>query len=142
MVHPFSGGQSFSLGLGAGVTTEAVRQEDIEVLFSFSDMIKDFKKPSALGPYDHCHFPDSLFLESDSGLKPLIDSALEPVGTGVLHVGFNVGPGAAPPPIPVDQVSALATRLRDIKKAVDNTGLNREHVFVESPRIRSRTTNR
>src|SRR5262249_5213095 len=32
--------ETFSLGIGAGLTTEAVRQEDIEFLVSFSDMIK------------------------------------------------------------------------------------------------------
>jgi hypothetical protein len=35
--------EMFSLGLGAGFTTEAVRQEDIEFLVSFSEMIPEFQ---------------------------------------------------------------------------------------------------
>src|SRR5216684_6462890 len=36
--------QSFTLGVGAGLTTQAVRQEDIEFLVSFSDIDKEFRQ--------------------------------------------------------------------------------------------------
>lgn len=36
--------QNFNLGIGAGITTEAVRQEDMEFLMSLSDMVKEFKE--------------------------------------------------------------------------------------------------
>ena len=42
--------QSFTLGVGAGLTTQAVRQEDVEFLVSFSDIDKEFQQTST-GPF-------------------------------------------------------------------------------------------
>jgi hypothetical protein len=70
--------ETFSLGIGAGFTTEAIRTEDIEFLVSFSDMLTEFQK-SDLQLYNGCKFDNGLFLESELGLVPLVDSALDPV---------------------------------------------------------------
>lgn len=96
--------QSYSTGIGVGVTTEAVRQEDIEFLMSFSDMNKDFNDPSKIPLYDYCHFDNGLLLESDLGLEAMVDAALAPIAAGVLRPGHNIGPGAAPPDTPRDQL--------------------------------------
>ena len=101
-VHSIS--QSFSLGIGGGATTEAVRQEDIEFLLSFSDMYKEFRNPSNAALYNYCHFDNGLFLESDLGLEAMVDAALAPVASGLVSPGHNVGPGAAPPDTPTDQL--------------------------------------
>jgi hypothetical protein len=92
--------QSFNLGVGAGITTEAVRQEDMEFLISFSDMVKEFSNPKKRELYQGCVFNDGLLLESDLGLADLVDSALKPIESKVLYPGNNIGPGAAPPPAP------------------------------------------
>jgi hypothetical protein len=101
--------QSFTLGIGAGLTTQAVRQEDIEFLVSFSDIDKEFRQTSA-GPYYYsCPNDHGILLESDLGLDKLIDNALMPVETGVLVPGRNVGPGVGPPPpIPPRDIGKIA----------------------------------
>lgn len=106
--------ETFSLGIGAGVTTEAVRTEDIEFLVSFSDMIKEFDKPSKSELYNRCKFEPGLLLESDLGLPALINTALDPVEIGVLYQGNNVGPGAAPPPAGLDDISKSLKQLREV----------------------------
>jgi hypothetical protein len=112
--------ETFSLGIGAGISTEAIRQEDIEFLVSFSDMNKEFQKPSRLELYHGCDFENGLFLESDLGLGALVNSALEPVETGVLYRGQNVGPGAPPPAIPDKQMNDLKQQLQDLKEVAKN----------------------
>ena len=92
--------QNFNLGIGAGITTEAVRQEDMEFLMSLSDMVKEFKDPANGELYDGCVFDDGILLESDLGLVDLVDSALKPIESKVLYPGNNIGPGAAPPAAP------------------------------------------
>jgi hypothetical protein len=108
----------FSLGLGAGITTEAIRTEDIEFLVSFSDLIKEFQKPSKRELYNGCQFENGLLLESDLGLAQLVNSALEPIKTGVLYQGNNVGPpGTGAVPIPSNQLENIAQQLRDLRSA-------------------------
>ena len=93
--------QSFTLGVGAGLTTQAVRQEDVEFLVSFSDIDKEFHQTSTGPFYYSCPYDHGLLLESDLGLDKLINNALSPVENGVLVPGRNVGPAVgAPPPIP------------------------------------------
>jgi hypothetical protein len=92
-------GQQRSVGLGVGFTSEAVRQEEYEYLISFADLEVEFKDRSRAKLYDSCRLDHGLLLESELGLKALVDSALEPVRTGVLRAGGgDVGPGAAPTP--------------------------------------------
>jgi hypothetical protein len=109
--------ETFSLGIGAGLTTEAVRTEDVEFLVSFSDMIAEFNNPSKRGLYNNCQFDKGTLLESDLGLAALVNSSLEPIGSGVLYTGNNVGPGAAPPAIPIGQLNDIAKQLKDLKSA-------------------------
>jgi hypothetical protein len=113
--------ETFSLGVGVGISTEAIRTEDIEFLVSFSDMETEFQKPSKRELYNGCKFDNGLLLESDLGLAPLVNSALEPIGSGVLYQGNNVGPGAAPVPIPPGQLNDIAKQLEKLRSA--STGL-------------------
>jgi hypothetical protein len=83
--------QSFTLGVGAGLTTQAVRQEDVEFLVSFSDIDKEFQQTSTGPFYYSCPEDRGLLLESDLGLDKLINNALSPVENGVLVPGRNVG---------------------------------------------------
>jgi hypothetical protein len=109
LIHPLpsvgSTSQSYSTGLGVGLQSEAVRQEDYEYLMSFSDMAKEFNKPESAELYQGCNFENGLLLESDLGLTELVDSALKPIESRVLHPGNNIGPGAAPPTTPAKQLS-------------------------------------
>jgi hypothetical protein len=107
----------FSLGIGAGVTTEAIRTEDVEFLMSFSDMAIEFQNPAKRELYNGCKFDSGLLLESDLGLAPLVDSALEPIKSGILYQGNNVGPGAAPVAIPPNQLNNIAKQLAELKSA-------------------------
>ena len=101
--------QSFTLGVGAGLTTQAVRQEDVEFLVSFSDIDKEFHQTSTGPFYYSCPYDHGLLLESDLGLDKLINNALSPVENGVLVPGRNVGPAVgAPPPIPPPDIGRIA----------------------------------
>jgi hypothetical protein len=104
-LHTVNGvGQSFTLGVGAGVTTQAVRTEELDFLLSFQDLDGEFKKWDENGPrYDHCLREPGLLLESDLGLADLVDSALRPIESGILLPAHNVPPSAGlPPAIPPD----------------------------------------
>ena len=107
----------FSLGVGVGFTTEAIRTEDIEFLFSFPDVEAEFKDQSRKDElYNDCKFPNGLLLESNLGLDVLIIGALEPIKSGVLKPEKNVGPGAAPVPTPPSETS-IKKQLEDLKIA-------------------------
>jgi hypothetical protein len=107
----------FSFGLGAGLTTEAIRTEDIEFLFSFPDVEAEFKDETRKEKlYNDCKFPNGLLLESHLGLEDLIRGALEPIKSGVLKPERNVGPGATPVPTPPNERS-IQKQLEDLKIA-------------------------
>ncbi|MGJ4970008.1 hypothetical protein ACQR1N_08640 [Bradyrhizobium sp. HKCCYLRH1073] len=120
LIHPLapagSTPQSYSTGIGAGVTTQAVRQEDYEYLISFSDLATEFKKPSKRELYNGCQFENGLLLESDLGLAALVNNALKPIESEVLYPGNNVGPGAAPPTTPAKQLADPVGQLDVIAK--------------------------
>lgn len=106
--------QTFTLGVGGGATTQAVRQEDIEFLLSFKDIEAENdsgKMNTEL--YDFCRPLPGLLLESNLGLKSFVDAALKPVETGILKPGNNIGPGAGTPPaIPKADLSKLVAERR------------------------------
>ncbi len=128
--------QSFTLGAGGSLSTQAVRQEDVEFLISFKDIdTENDNHELDTRLYDYCQQVPGLLLESDLGLDRLINAALMPVETGVLKPGRNFGPGASPPPaipkadlpkivaekrkvdpaITISQISDQSQRLKDIK---------------------------
>jgi hypothetical protein len=109
--------ETFSLGAGAGFTTEAVRQEDVEFLVSFSDMTTEFQKPAKRDLYNGCQFENGTLLESDLGLAALVNSSLDPIASGVLYQGNNVGPGPAPPAIPASQLKDIEKQLNELRDA-------------------------
>jgi hypothetical protein len=110
----------FSLGAGVGLSTEAVRQEDIEFLFSFSDLKKEFQNSDRkLYAYDNCSYSDGVLLESNLDLDPMIESALEPIKQGILKPGKNVGPGAAPAATPPKQTN-ISKELQGLQIATQN----------------------
>jgi hypothetical protein len=107
-------GQQRSVGLGVGFQSQAVRQEDYEYLLSFKELQKEFSDvPKVEALYNSCRLDQGLLLESELGLKALIDAALAPVQSGVLRAGpGNFGPGAGPTPQgklppPADQLKSI-----------------------------------
>jgi hypothetical protein len=110
-------GQQRSVGLGVGFQSQAVRQEDYEYLLSFKELQKEFSDvPKVEALYNSCRLDQGLLLESELGLKALIDAALAPVKSGVLRAGSgNFGPGAGPTPQgklppPADQLKAIQAK--------------------------------
>ena len=109
--------ETFGLGVGAGLTTEAIRQDDIEFLVSFPDLIAEFEKPAKRELYDNCQLEPGVLLESDLDFASLVNASLEPVEMGVLRQGNNVGPGAPPPAIPAAQLQNISARLEQLRRA-------------------------
>jgi hypothetical protein len=94
----------FTLGVGAGLTTEAVRTEDVEFLISFSDLKKEFQDESTkTSLYNNCNLINGFLLESDFELDSVFESALDPIKEGILKPGRNVGPGTLPVATPPSQ---------------------------------------
>lgn len=114
----------FTFGVGGGFTTEAIRTEDIEFLFSIKEVESDFTDDKRRdGLFQVCN-SSGQFLESDLGLQPLIESAVNPIKEGVLKAGKEaIGPGPAPPAGKVmddktiqQQLSALTAALKPIDR--------------------------
>lgn len=114
--------QTFSLGVGAGVTTQAVRQEDYEYLMSFRDLRTN--NPTQDPLYNYCQLPEGLLLESNIGLAPLVNAALKPIESNVLYPGNNYGPGALPPVGTNLQPLNAKTQLEQLKPSATKKGLN------------------
>ncbi len=133
--------QTFTIGAGGGLTTQAIRQEDVEFLMSFRDL--DAENDSGrlkTGLYDFCRPDPGLLLESDLGLDRLIDAALKPVETGVLRPGNNFGPGASPPPaIPkLDLPTIVAERRKVDPKAIPEDSIRT--IAAQSEKMRQFST--
>ena len=132
-------GQSRSVGLGVGFQSQAVRQEDYEYLMSFADLRDEFKdRPRVAKLYNFCRLDQGLLLESELGLKALVDAALEPVRSGVLRSGSgNVGPGAAPTPQgklppPAGQLAAIKANRDATKKSLTGVPGGNEATDIET----------
>jgi hypothetical protein len=124
-------GQQRSVGFGVGFGSQAIRTEDYEYLMSFADLLDEFEdipknRPRVGKLYNFCHLNRGLLLESELGLKALVDAALEPVRTGVLRAGGGaVGPGAPPTPQgklppPAGQLLAIQAKRETIDKTFKN----------------------
>jgi hypothetical protein len=79
--------RSFTLGLGAGLTTTAVRNETM----SFTLSLKELRNIRYRG---ECDLPDGLDLYGKLGLKEWIESAVAPVNNDILMIGVHSAPGA------------------------------------------------
>lgn len=112
---------SRSLAVGAGLSTQAIRTEDIEFFLSFSEVLKEMSNPRKWAEnYGSCSRDTGFFLESELGLKALLDRALSPVGTGVLYTGVNnPGIGGGQPKIPAGEVANIQAALKNLKE-IDN----------------------
>ena len=110
-------GTSRSLAVGAGLTTQAVRTEDIEFFMSFPEIFKDMSKPEKFSTlYGYCVRQPGLLLESDLGLKAVIDKALAPVGAGILYTGAgNPGIQGGQPKVPGNEVRSIETTLANLR---------------------------
>jgi hypothetical protein len=110
-------GTNFSLALGAGLTTEAVRTEDFEFFLYFPTVISEFSSAkNRKNKYNDCRFEEGVLLESDLDLKSVFDKALGPVRDGTLYRGANVGFGSgAPPVIPAGEAKAIQESLEKLK---------------------------
>jgi hypothetical protein len=81
--------RNFSLGLGGGVTTTAIRNE----VLSFTVSLKELRNPNYLG--QNCDPGGNLDLYGHLGLKEWIESALAPVNANLLTIGEHAAPGAS-----------------------------------------------
>src|SRR5437879_3720337 len=96
LIQPLASSQSRSLGLGAGISTEAISTTDYEFFMSFAEIHQEYKH--AVGPVEgYCPPPSGLLLESDLRIEELFNRALEPVGRGTLRVGQHPGFGGNTP---------------------------------------------
>ena len=80
-------------------------------------MITEFQKPAKRDLYNGCQFENGTLLESDLGLAALVNSSLDPIASGVLYQGNNVGPGSAPPAIPASQLKDIEKQLNELRDA-------------------------
>jgi len=110
-------GTSFSLGLGAGLITEAVRTEDIEFFLAFDQVTTELGNEDTYAEkYNACRFENGILLQSDLDLKSILNKALEPVKDGTLSKGPNVPTGSgAPPTIPPDEATKIDETLEKLK---------------------------
>ena len=108
----------FTFGVGGGFTTQAIRTEDIEFLFSIKEVENDFTDDKRRdGLFQVCN-SSGQFLESDLGLQPLIESAVKPIKEGVLKAGKEaIGPGPAPPAGKVMDDKTIQQALKDLAAA-------------------------
>jgi hypothetical protein len=83
--------RSFTLGVGGGLNTTAVREETL----SFTLSVAQLRNPKYLG---NCELPFELGLLGNLGLKEWIASALDPVDRKKLTVGDHKAPGSKPAP--------------------------------------------
>ena len=132
-------GQQRSVGLGVGFTSQAVRTEEYEYLMSFAELGDEFKKTRKNLArieelYRGCRLDRGLLLESELGLKALVDAALEPVRTDVLRAGRGaIGPGAAPTPQgklpdPIGQLIVIRANRREIDRLFTQKSLTDSNV--------------
>jgi hypothetical protein len=118
-VEPLSiASTSRSLAIGGGLTTQAVRTEDIEFFLSFSEVLKEMSNPRTWSEtYGYCSRDVGFLLESELGLKAVIDKALSPVSTGVLYTGVNnPGIGGGQPKIPKGEVGNIQAALKNLRE--------------------------
>src|ERR1700753_1046091 len=90
LIQPLPMSQSRRLGLGAGISTEAVSTTDFEFFMSFAELKSDFRNYRNLVE-TYCPAPRGLLVESDLHIEELFDRALEPGGSGNLRVGHHSG---------------------------------------------------
>jgi hypothetical protein len=116
LIQPLPMSQSRSLGLGAGISTEAISTTDFEFFMSFSEINEEYKR--TLGPVEgYCPAPAGLLLDSDLHIDELFNRALEPVSLGTLRVGQHPGFGGnSPPATPTNQVPDYAVYERAFEK--------------------------
>jgi hypothetical protein len=118
-IEPLSvAGTSRSLGVGAGLTTQAVKQEDIDFFISFPEMLGEMSdRKNWSGIYKYCQRSDGVLLESELGLKSLLDRALDPVGKDVLYTGINnAGLTGGRPKVPANEIANIRTALLNLSK--------------------------
>jgi hypothetical protein len=84
---PSAFSHSFSLGIGGGITTQAVRTDDVQFSLSMAELIDEFdlKRAETEGYYNGCthhgkELGDGAFLNGGLGLEEWTDSALGPTG--------------------------------------------------------------
>ncbi|MGJ5199248.1 hypothetical protein [Bradyrhizobium sp. HKCCYLRH1030] len=113
-------GTNRSLAVGGGLTTQAVRTEDMEFFMSFPEVLKEMSNDRIWSmTYANCSRYPGILLESELGLKAVIDKALAPVGAGVLYTGVNnPGLGTGQPKVPAGEIKNIDTALNNLK-AID-----------------------
>jgi hypothetical protein len=74
--------QNFTLGVGAGANSTAVRNDNMTFTVSLEEL--RYKRQTQA-----CTFSSGIGLDGDLGLKEWVASALEPVDRGLLTVGYH-----------------------------------------------------
>lgn len=108
-----------SLAIGAGLTSQAVRTEDIEFFLSFNEMLGEMGTPQVWAEtYNYCaRGGPGILLESELGLKAVLDKALAPVSAGILYTGKNnPGLGGGQPKIPTGEVANIQKALASLDR--------------------------
>lgn len=123
LIEPLASSQSRSLGLGVGISTEAVSTTDFEFFMSFAELKKEYdaNRPTV---ETYCPAPPGLLLQSDLHIEELFDRALEPVGSGLLRVGKHPGFGGTTPPATpeaeIPNYSKFESAFKDLRKQQPN----------------------
>jgi len=81
--------RSFTFGVGAGLTNNAIRNEDVSFTLSMKELQNKKYNPE-------CSPSAAPGLYGNLGLKEWIDAALTPVDKDMLTIGFHTAPGAKP----------------------------------------------
>jgi hypothetical protein len=81
--------RSFTFGLGAGLTTNAIRNETMSFTLSMAELRNRKYRGS-------CELPDAIDLYGNLGLKEWIAAALGPVDREILTIGKHTAPNAKP----------------------------------------------
>jgi hypothetical protein len=98
--------RNITLGIGAGLDTQAERTEVLSFSLSFAEM-REFRKRG------ECNLPGGRGLYGNLGLREWLDSALGTVEAGRLKVGRHPRLGGKPMPAPAPTPSEIAELRKD-----------------------------
>jgi hypothetical protein len=123
----------FSLGLGAGLGTEAIRTEEMEFFIYFPDLFAEFSKLYATHEGSEiCGAPSGEFLESGLGLVQFMRNTLIPVEVGYLSPSKTVSPADhSVPALGNASLLAMAKSLRNMPPVADWLEPNTAQSFDE-----------
>lgn len=113
-------GGSFSLGVGAGLTTQAVKTDELQFFLSFPHVINELYRPRKYQTvYRGCELNKGVLLDSDLGIGETIDKATAPILAGTLPpfvtTRARAGNAVARPPGEDKNIRDSLEKLRTIR---------------------------